>query len=104
MRRGLVSTVLFFPTGNLNAIKMIQELKFKTIDDWNRPVFKLIDKEKKYKNCHYFGSVDILFNYGATGEEVLKKVTEKDIVYFGIKINDDPLGTEIDPNKIKLIL
>ena len=74
-----------------------RELKFEKIDDWNRPVFK-----DKYGNR--FGSVDKLFGWDVSKEEVLRKVTEKDITYFGTKFNCEPEGIKINSGKIKLVL
>lgn len=72
-------------------------LKFECIDYWNRAVFKQVDTELR------FGSVDILFDYGTTGEQVLEKLTENDICFFGVNIDDDPDGRPIKPDRIKLI-
>jgi len=71
-------------------------LKFKCIDDWNRPVFE-------DSNGNLFGNMDVLFNWGTPAEEVLKKIDESMIYYFGTSLDDDPMGTKIDKNKIKLI-
>lgn len=71
-------------------------LKFWCIDFWNRPVFR-------DDNGNLFGNMDVLFDYGATGEEVLEKIDENMIYYFGREIDDDPDGTKIDKNKIKLV-
>ena len=62
------------------------KVKFKGIDDWNRPVFKAIDQSL------YYGSVDILFDYDATEEEVLQKVTAFNLSYFGHSFNCEPYG------------
>ena len=59
---------------------------FKGIDDWNRPVFKVVDKP------FYFGSVNILFDWNATEEKVLQKITVKDLEYFGTHFNCEPNG------------
>jgi hypothetical protein len=71
-------------------------LKFKTIDDWNRPVFK-------DSIGNLFGSVDKLFSWSVDLKEVQEKITEKDICYFGRHIDDDPMGTSINPDKIVLL-
>lgn len=71
-------------------------LKFKCIDDWNRPVFE-------DSSGNLFGNMDILFNWGTPAEEVLKSINEDKIYYFGRSLDDDPIGTKIDKNKIKLI-
>ena len=74
-----------------------RELKFEGIDYWSRPVFK-----DEFGNR--FGSTDILFDNDISGEAVLKKVSEKDICYFGASFDCEPQGDPISPNKIKLIL
>lgn len=72
-------------------------LKFEGIDYWSRPVFK-----DEFGNR--FGSTDILFDNDISGEAVLKKVSEKDIYYFGTSFDCEPQGDSISPNKIKLII
>lgn len=64
------------------------EIRFWTIDDWGRPVFKS-------EAGNLYGSLDKLFHYGASREEVLQTVSEKDITLFGSNIDDDPLGMVI---------
>lgn len=64
------------------------KIKFAGIDSWNRPVFKSI--EKPYS---YFGSVMELFNHDATEEQVLEKIDEDDLVYFGGRFNCEPMGS-----------
>lgn len=71
-------------------------LKFKCIDDWNRPVFE-------DANGNLFGNMDILFNWGTPAEEVLKTIDEDKIYYFGTSLDDDPMGIKINKDKIKLI-
>ncbi len=73
-----------------------RELKFEGIDDWNRPVFK-------DHNNNRFGDVDNLFNWGDTFETVTSKISEKHICYFGSTFGCEPMGTLINPDKIKLV-
>ena len=72
-------------------------LVFEGIDDWNRPVFK---DSLNYR----WGDVNNLFNWNATADEVLAKITVNDICYFGHSFNkgEDPNGATPDPNKIIL--
>ena len=74
-----------------------KELKFEGIDDWNRPVFK-------DENNNRFGNTDILFAWGTTGEEVLEKIDENMIYYFGSTFGCEPDGTKMKANKIKLVI
>ena len=66
----------------------IVKLKFRGIDDWNRPVFK--DTETK---SHY-GSADKLFSYEATEKEVIDYFKENlsDLEYFGTYFGCEPNG------------
>lgn len=64
-------------------------LKFVGIDNWNRPVWKAPDQRA------YFGSVNELFDYEATEEEVLKKVDTFGLCYFGDHYGCEPMGSGI---------
>ena len=64
------------------------KIKFKGIDGWNRPVFKSIEKP-----FTYYGSVDTLFDLDATEEEVLSKISEDCLCYFGNSFGCEPMGT-----------
>ena len=70
-------------------------IKFEGIDSWNRPVFKRIDSNER------FGSVDILFNYSDTEKEVLDKISEDDLLYFGNGFDCEPMGDQV--NNLKII-
>ena len=63
-------------------------IDFVGIDRFNRPVFK------DDLNNHY-GSIDKLFQYTATREEVLGKVTEKDLLFFGSSFGCEPIGDPV---------
>lgn len=62
------------------------QIKFEGIDSWNRPVFKDVNSKKR------FGSVNTLFDDDATEEEVLAKITEFDLRYFGTAFCCEPMG------------
>ena len=64
-------------------------LKFRGIDDYNRPVF--VEKENK----NFYGSVDRLFSGGETFENVIKQIEPSDLVFFGYKFNCEPQGGNI---------
>jgi hypothetical protein len=68
---------------------------FEGIDDFNRPVFKEIKSKNRY------GSVDILFPYWESKESVLKKISEKDLCFFGTTFGCEPMGTKTKDIKIR---
>lgn len=70
-------------------------VEFEGIDDFNRPVFK-----PTYSN-ERFGSTDILFPYFATEHQVLEKVTEDDLCYFGNTFGCEPYGSAATNIEIK---
>ena len=57
---------------------MEYQIKFRGIDRWNRPVFKVIDKPM------YFGSTDTLFN-----DEVGKPISGKVVVNHQVEITEE---------------
>jgi hypothetical protein len=63
-------------------------VEYVNIDERNRAVFKDINKKE------YYGATDITFPYDEAESEVKKKVTEKDLTYFGNSFNCEPMGTE----------
>lgn len=76
----------------------ILNIKFKGIDDWNRPVYKVIDMNV------YIGDVNKLFNWNTSKEEVdaYFKNDSDGLVIFGSTFNKhDPLGTNLK-KEIKL--
>ena len=76
----------------------ILKLKFYGIDNFNRPIFKNIEKKQ------FYGSTYKLFNHNANVTEVLKMVDEKDLTYFGERFNCEPLGIPINPDiKIEFV-
>lgn len=66
----------------------IVNIKFRGIDDFNRPVFKDVDSPNHY------GSTCKLFSYGVKKEEVIKyfKDNPEELEYFGKKFNCEPNG------------
>lgn len=64
------------------------DLKFKGIDDWNRPVFKDIDSSL------YFGSTERLYGYDEFMKEGLQFFKENPqlLEYFGSSFNCEPHG------------
>lgn len=68
------------------------KVKFEGIDSWNRPIFKDIESKKR------FGSVDVLCT---SKEEVLAKVTEDDLCYFGNSFDCEPMGDPV--NNLQII-
>ncbi len=70
-------------------------LIFVGIDDWNRAVFR------EEGNGRYFGTLNVLFDYSATAAEVLARITEADLCYFGRSFNCEPYGDPL-PEGLKL--
>ena len=70
---------------------MIVKIKFRGIDDWNRPVFKVAGE--KYSSLH-FGSTNKLFNHddspGIINDYFKDHIEE--LEYFGDHFNCEPHG------------
>ena len=68
------------------------QVQFYGIDDWSRPVFKVVDKKL------FIGSVDHLVDYGDTEEEIFNyfKDNLNELVYFGTTFNCEPDGSKIN--------
>ena len=66
------------------------EIIFEGIDSFNRPIFI------SFKDMRY-GSTNILFNYSATKKEVLEKISEKDLIWFGNEFDCEPNGETAPP-------
>ena len=80
-----------------NKYKIIQ-IKFKGIDDWNRPVYKVVDKNI------YFGSTEKLFSHNDEKNKIDKFFKEniKLLEYFGRSFNCEPMGG-IGKNKLEIV-
>ena len=59
---------------------------FAGVDSWNRPIFKVTDKNM------YFGSTSRLLDFEATEQEALDRVSEHDLEYFGTYFDCEPNG------------
>lgn len=64
------------------------KIKFRGVDDWNRPVFKDIDTKNHY------GSVCKLFSYEEEPENVISyfKDNLNELEYFGTHFGCEPMG------------
>lgn len=79
--------------------KKVLKLKFYGIDNFNRPIFKNIEKKQ------FYGCVNKLFNHNENVNDVLKIVKKEDLTYFGKSFNCEPLGISINPEiEIEFIL
>lgn len=73
----------------LTSQKVIK-LAFVGIDNWNRPVYKNIDRKE------YYGSVDCL--YSCEPKESVKEINDffrkniKELEYFGTSFGCEPMG------------
>lgn len=75
------------------------DIKFKGIDDWNRPVFKDVDSNL------YFGDVNKLFDWSTPKEEVIKWYKEDNggLEYFGQSFDCEPYGGRSEDWKFNII-
>jgi hypothetical protein len=71
---------------------MEYQIKFRGIDNWSRPIYKVIDKPM------YFGSTDTLFKDEVEEEKVNEHFREntKELEYFGNKFGCEPHGGRPD--------
>lgn len=71
-------------------------VKFVGIDDWNRPIFKVLEKN------YYLSDVHNLFDYGTTEEEIIEFYKDKELnrhlTYHGSKFDSEPMGNRLDYN------
>lgn len=79
--------------------KDIRKIKFRGIDDYNRPVYKYVD------NNIYIGSTDVLFPCekiapNGTAKEINAYFRENldKLVYFGLTFNCEPEGGRFKDN------
>lgn len=66
----------------------IRTLKYRGIDDWNRPIFKVMEKN------YYVGCIEKLYPHDVNPKEVIEyfKNNTGFLRYFGIKFNCEPEG------------
>ena len=72
----------------------VKKIQFVTIDDWNRPIFKM----KHNGRFYYLSDINNLFDYGTTVQRIKqfykdKKPLRDYITFHGHRIDDDPMGT-----------
>lgn len=71
-------------------------IKFVGIDEWNRPIFKPENEQKKY----YLSDVENLFSQSVSEQEIKDFYSDKVplnsyITYHGRSIDDDPNGGKL---------
>lgn len=80
--------------------KKIIKIKFRGIDDWNRPVYKLTTGHT------HVGSTDTLFDFNEK-KEVVDEYFEKNIgelCFFGMHFNCEPNRASLSPHvELKII-
>lgn len=95
-----------YQNGNIEAVNQFFKkeciLKFKGIDDFNRPVFK----EEGTNN--FYGDLYNLFSYDENGENILNFYKQNikelaNLCYFGRSFNCEPEGGYL-PNNCVIIL
>lgn len=71
-------------------------IKFVGIDDWNRPIFKVLEKN------YYLSDVGNLFNYGTTEKQIKEFYKDvelnKYLTYHGSKFDSEPMGCRLEYN------
>lgn len=72
----------------------VKKIKFITVDDWNRPIFRM----KHNGRFYYLSDINNLFDYGTTEQKIKqfykdKKPLRDYITFHGHRIDDDPMGT-----------
>lgn len=74
-------------------------IKFRGIDGWGRPVFKVLEKN------YFIGSTDKLFSQTATEQEVVDYFKDRlnELVYFGCSFGCEPEGGSLK-KELKLVL
>lgn len=83
--------------------KKVIIIEFYGIDNFNRPVFKEVDKK------YFFGSVDVLFSnendFLEKKDNFKKQVLNGNIrlYYFGTRFNCEPEGTHSEKWKFKIL-
>jgi len=79
-------------------MKTIQ-IKFRGIDNWNRPVFKDVNSK------NHFGSVNTLFNSYATEDEIINffRANLGELEYFGNSFGCEPHGGLADNITFEII-
>jgi hypothetical protein len=78
---------------------MIRHIKFKGIDDFNRPVYQVLEYN------YFIGSVVHLFNWGTPAEVVNEFFKNKlnELEYFGDHFNCEPTGGKIREDLVLVI-
>lgn len=77
------------------GLKEKMQIKFVGVDEWNRPVFKPLNKN------YYLTDTNNLFDYDATEKEIKQFYSDLTplnnyIVYKGKSFNSEPMGNELD--------
>ena len=77
-------------------IKLHVDVKFKCIDDWNRPIFKIQDTKTLLCSVENLFPDDKLYG-GRTDQHIVDyyKKHPDQLCIFGTSLNDDPLGTRV---------
>jgi hypothetical protein len=75
------------------------QIKFKGVDDWDRPVYKVVDKNV------YFGSTMRLVSNDDTIETLNEEFTNNIhlLEYFGTSFNCEPEGGQLEDITLKII-
>ena len=79
-----------------SGMKLHVDLKFKCIDDWNRPIFKIVDSKVLLCSVENLFPDDKLYG-GRTTKHIIDYYKEHpdQLCIFGTNLNHDPLGTNV---------
>lgn len=73
----------------------VERIQFRGIDGFHRAVFRSLD----YKR-NFFGCTSPLFELDDGEDEVLAKISEKNLCFFGNRFGCEPTGTPAENIKI----
>lgn len=68
-----------------------KRIVFAGVDYWNRPIFLRVPEEGEVTR-YFYGCTDKLFDYQASEDEVLEKITVSDLKLFGNRFGCEPEG------------
>lgn len=79
-----------------HGMKLHVDLKFKCIDDWNRPIFRIVDSKVLLCSVENLFPDNELYG-GRTNQHIIDyyKQYPDQLCVFGTNLDDDPLGSKV---------